>query len=215
MVISGAIAVVVVIFLIWYAIVGNGLIRLRNYKEEAWSGIDVQLKRRHDLIGNLVNAVKGSMLHEKDMISELSSLYTQARMARGIQQTAFLESQLSSSLNKLLAAIGKDPELRGNSNVLQLQDNLSELEDDLQKARRYYNGCVREYNNKIEMFPSSIVAQTKHYEKADFFELTEGGAIEAPQVNFWKTKKCPFCGADVQEHFTTCPSCGAKQMDKA
>lgn len=215
MVIGGVIAAVLILFLIWYVIVGNNLIKYRNYKEEAWSGIDVQLKRRHDLIGNLVNAIKGSMLHEKDMIAEISNLFSQARMASGVQQKAFFESQLSGSLNRLLDAIGKDPALRGNSNILQLQDNLSELEDDLQKARRYYNGCVREYNNKIEMFPSSIVAQTKHYQKADFFELTEAGATSAPDVNFWKTKKCPFCGADVQEHLTTCPSCGAKQMNQA
>ncbi len=211
--IGGVIAVVLIILIIWYVIVGNSLIRLRNFKDEAWSGIDVQLKRRHDLVNNLVNSVKGYMMHEKEILTEIAAYRAQASSAQGIRQTAALESQLSGSLGRLFAVMENYPDLKANQNVLKLQDSLVELEDDLQKARRYYNGCVREFNNKIEMFPSSIVASTKRYAKAEFFELTGSTEQAAPVVNFFKpSQKCRFCDSAVPDNMTICPSCGAKQM---
>lgn len=211
--IGGIAAAIFIILLIWYVIVGNNLIRLRNFKDEAWSGMDVQLKRRHDLVTNLVNSVKGYMLHEKDLLTEIAALRSQASSVRGIQQTAVTESLLSGRLNKLFAVMENYLDIKTNQNVLQLQKALVELEDDLQKARRYYNGCVREFNNKIEMFPSSIVASTKRYTKAEFFELTNSPEQAAPVVNFFKaSRKCPFCNSDVADNLTTCPSCGAKQF---
>lgn len=210
-VIGGIIAVIVLIAIIWYITVGNTLIRLRNYKDEAWSGMDVQLKRRHDLVTNLVNAVKGRMLHENDLLTQIANLRSQASSVRGIQQTAVAESQLSDCIGKLFAIMENYPELKTNQNVLQLQESLTELEDDLQKARRYYNGCVREFNNKIEMFPSSIVAGTRGYKKAEFFELEKANQQAAPVVDFFKpNRKCQFCNSAIADNQTTCPNCGAK-----
>ena len=211
--IGGIAAVIFIILIIWYVIVGNSLIRLRNFKDEAWSGMDVQLKRRHDLVTNLVNSVKGYMLHEKDLLTEIAFLRSQASSVRGIQQAAATESQLSGKLGRLFAVMENYADLKSNQNVLQLQKALVELEDDLQKARRYYNGCVREFNNKIEMFPSSIVASTKRYTKAEFFELTGSAEQAAPVVNFFKaSQKCRFCNSPVPDNMMVCPNCGAKQM---
>ena len=211
--IGGIAAVILIILVIWYVVVGNSLIRLRNFKDEAWSGIDVQLKWRHDLVSNLVNSVKGYMLHEKGILAEITAIHMQALSAQGVRQTAASESQLSGSLGRLFAMMENYPDLKANQNVLKLQEALTELEDDLQKARRYYNGCVREFNNKIEMFPSSIVASTKRYTKAEFFELTGSADQAAPVVNFFKpSQKCRFCGSAVPDNMTICPSCGAKQM---
>ncbi len=210
--IGGAVAIILILCIIWYVVVGNSLIRLRNFKDEAWSGIDVQLKRRHDLVGNLVNAIKGYMVHEKDLLTEIAAFRSQASSVRGVQQTAAAESQLSGALGKLYAVMENYPDLKSNQNVMQLQNTLTELEDALQKARRYYNGCVREFNNKVEMFPSSIVASTKRYTKADFFELSNAAEQAAPIVNFFKAnQKCPYCNSAVPDHMATCPTCGAKQ----
>ncbi|MGN0917706.1 MAG: LemA family protein [Oxalobacter sp.] len=212
-VIGGVITAVLLFFIIWYILIGNSLVRLRNFKDEAWSGIDVQLKRRHDLIGSLVNSVKGTMLHEKELLTEITAFRSQASGIQNVSQTAAVESHISEAISKLFAMMENYPELKSNQTVLKLQDSLFELEDDLQKARRYYNGCVREFNNKIEMFPSSIVANTKRFTKADFFELTDMSEREVPAINFWKaSQKCPFCNSNVPDNLATCPRCGAKQM---
>ena len=177
------IAVLAVIILLWGITTYNRLIRLRNLKDEGWSGIDVQLKRRHDLVGNLVNAVKGYMKHEKEVLEELVRTRTQAQMASGVAETAKVEGGLSQALGRLFAVMENYPELRSTENVMQLQNELSALEDELQMARRYYNGTVREFNTQIEVFPASLVAKQFAFTQAEFFEIENAAEREVPVVS--------------------------------
>ena len=184
MIIAGIILVLALGILFWGIGVYNGLIRLRNTKDEGWSGIDVQLKRRHDLVGNLVNTVKGYMAHEKDVLEEIAKMRSVAQNAAGVAQAAQAEGQLSQALGRLFAVMENYPQLRANENVMQLQNTLTSLEDEIQLARRYYNGTVREYNTRTEVFPASIVARQYGFQKAEFFELDSVAEREVPQVSF-------------------------------
>ena len=184
MIIAGIVLAVALVIAVWGIGVYNGLIRLRNLKDEGWSGIDVQLKRRHDLVGNLVNTVKGYMAHEKDVLEEIAKMRSMAQNATGVAQAAQAEGMLSQALGRLFAVMENYPQLRANENVMQLQNTLTALEDEIQIARRYYNGTVREYNTRTEVFPASIIARQYGFQKADFFELDNVAEREVPQVSF-------------------------------
>ena len=184
MIIAGIVLALVLVVVFWGIGVYNGLIRLRNMKDEGWSGIDVQLKRRHDLVGNLVNTVKGYMAHEKDVLEEIARMRSVAQNASGVAQAAQAEGMLSQALGRLFAVMENYPQLRANENVMQLQNTLTSLEDEIQLARRYYNGTVREYNTRTEVFPASIIARQYGFQKAEFFELDNVAEREVPQVSF-------------------------------
>ena len=184
MIALGIVAAVVLVLGLVLIGMYNGMVRGRNMAEEAWSGIDVQLKRRHDLVGNLVNTVKGYMAHEKDVLEEIAKMRSVAQNASGVAQAAQAEGQLSQALGRLFAVMENYPQLRANENVMQLQNTLTSLEDEIQLARRYYNGTVREYNTRTEVFPASIIARQYGFQKAEFFELDNVAEREVPQVSF-------------------------------
>jgi LemA protein len=176
------IALAVVIF--WFIAVYNALIRLRNQTDEAWSDIDVQLKRRYDLIPNLVESVKGYAKHERELFEKVTQARAAAMGAQGIEDKGKAENMLSGTLKSLFAIAENYPELKANENFLKLQDELSDTENKIQAARRFYNGNVRDINIKIESFPSSIVASMFKFGKREFFELEEEAAKEPVKVQF-------------------------------
>lgn len=146
----------------------NRLIRDKNLLREGWSGIDVQLKRRTDLVPLLVQSVKGYALHEKALFEEIATLRTQGEIVEG--------------LKGLLAVAERYPDLKANQNFLKLQKDLVEVEDNLQYARRYYNGCVRNYNVRVQSFPSLIVARLFNFREAEFFEIEYATERQVPEV---------------------------------
>lgn len=170
----------------------NALIKLRTNVEEAWSGIDVQLKRRYDLIPNLVETVKGYASHESDTLkavmearAKATSIKIDASSVTPEQMALFSQAQsgLSGALGKLMAISENYPDLKANQNFLQLQDELANTESAIQSARRYYNGTVRDYNVKVETVPSNIVASIFKFTKKEFFEIAETEK-QAPKVSF-------------------------------
>jgi len=168
-----------------YAIViFNRLVRLRQMANEAWSGIDVQLKRRSDLVPNLVETVKGYAAHERTVLEEVAALRGAARAvpADDVPGRAKAEGALSAGIGRLLALAESYPDLKASGNFLELQKELSALEDDLQVARRYYNGAVRNLNVLVQSFPSSLIAGACGFAARDFFELSDAGERNAPQV---------------------------------
>ena len=164
----------------------NGLVRARNSNKEGWSGIDVQLKRRYDLIPNLVETVKGYAGHEQEVLENVTSARAGAQSVQGqsIAQRAEAEGQLTTALRGLFAVAENYPDLKANQNFLALQGSLTEIENDLQMARRYYNGTTRDLNNKVEGFPSNIIAGMFGFKTAEFFEIENDAEREAPKVSF-------------------------------
>lgn len=176
---------IVVVFLLWIIGVYNGLIRLKNRVKEAWSDIDVQLKRRHDLIPNLVNSVKGYMKHEKELLENVTKYRSQAMEAQESGDTKALgaaEGMLGGLLGKLQIAVEAYPDLKANQNVAQLMDELSDTENKIQASRRFYNGQVRDFNTKIEVFPNNMVASTLNFTKFEFFEVEDEAERENVKV---------------------------------
>ena len=169
LVILGIAAVVV----LWAVSVYNRLIRMKNLKNEAWSGIDVQLKRRFDLIPNLVETVKGYATHEKEVFERVTEARSAISRSGSVGERAESENMLSGALKTLFAVAENYPELKANTNFLQLQEQLASLENDIQMSRRYYNGAARDYNIAIATFPAVLIAQKFGYEKADYFEAAE------------------------------------------
>lgn len=170
------IIVVLVLFVVWLIAVYNGLITLRNRVKEAWSDIDVQLKRRHDLIPNLVNSVKGYMTHERELLENITKARSQAMSAQQSGNTADLakaESMLGGMLGKLQIAVEAYPDLKANTNVAQLMDELSDTENKIQASRRFYNGQVRDFNTKIESFPNNLIAGHLKFTNFEFFEIED------------------------------------------
>lgn len=184
MIVLIVIVVIIVLLLIWAIGIYNSLIRLRNQVKEGWSGIDVQLKRRHDLIPNLVESVKGYQQHEKSTFEEVTNLRNQAMQAQGIEGKAKAESALSLGLGKLFAVAENYPDLKASANFIDLQKNLAEIEDNLQNARRYYNATVRDFNIKVQSFPDNVVANAFHFESEPFFELDGDAEKAVPKVTF-------------------------------
>jgi LemA protein len=175
-----AVAVAIAVYAI---VIFNRLVRLRQMVNEAWSGIDVQLKRRSDLVPNLVEAVKGYAAHERGVLEEVTALRGAARVvaADDVAGRAKAESVLSAGVGKLAESY---PELKASGNFLELQKQLTALEDDLQMARRYYNGAVRNLNVAVQAFPNSVIAGACGFAPRDFFELADAGERDAPQVQF-------------------------------
>jgi LemA protein len=178
--------IIAIIVIIAFAAVGiyNGLVKLRNTSEQAWSDVDVQLKRRYDLIPNLVETVKGYASHEKETFEKVVQARNQAMGASSPGEKAQAENFLQSTLKSLFALAEAYPELKANQNFLDLQDELSNIEEQIQLARRYYNAVVRDLNTKIESVPSNIVANMFHFEKREYFELDSEEQRETPKVDF-------------------------------
>jgi len=158
----------------------NRLVRLVNYVREAWSGIDVQLKKRHDLIPLLVETVKGYASHERKLFEAITSLRTQGMSASSLKESETAEVGLSKALGKLFVVVENYPELKASQNFLELQKDISKVENDLQKARRYYNGTVRNYNILIEQFPSSLIAKVAGHRQSEFFDISNESERSVP-----------------------------------
>ncbi len=174
---------IVVLVAMFAALIYNRLARLRNKVEEAWAQIDVQLQRRHDLIPNLVNTVKGYAAHEKSTLEEVTAARTAAVAAQGAEAAGKSEEALTAALGRLFALAENYPDLKADQNFRQLQEELSDTEDKVAFARQYYNDNVREWNTRIASVPDNLVAGLMRAQKAEYFEL-EGGAGAAPQVSF-------------------------------
>lgn len=173
------VAVVALFIVATVVAIYNGLVLLRNRVEEAWSDITVQLKRRLDLIPNLVESVKGYASHEKDVFQKVTEARANALNAQGVAETAKAENQFEGALKSLFAVAESYPQLRASENFQQLQAELVDTEDKIQASRRFYNGGVRDLNTKIEQFPSNIIAGTFKFKKREFFELEEAEMAKA------------------------------------
>ena len=168
-----------------YAIaIYNKLVKLKNLVAEAWSGIDVQLKKRYDLIPNLVETVKGYAAHEKETFESVTRARAAAQQATTVEGQQAAEKNLSGALMSLIAVAERYPELKANTNFLELQQMLAVVEGDIEKSRRYYNGNVREQNTLIESFPSNVIANAFGFIKSAFFELDNPAHKENPTVKF-------------------------------
>src|SRR4051794_12991595 len=178
------IAVLVVLLVLIFIGVNNSMIGARNRVDEAWSGIDVQLKRRHDLVPNLVETVKGYATHERETFQKVTEARADAMKARGPAQAGAAEGRLSAVLGDLRAIAENYPELRATENFQQLSRNLSELEDEIQASRRIYNSNVQTYNTKIQVFPNSVIANSRGFQAKEFFEVTDAADREPVKVSF-------------------------------
>ena len=162
-----------ILLIVWLIILYNRLVRHKFLVRESWSGVDVQLKRRTDLIPNLVDTIREYMKHERKLLNEVTELRAKSMTARGIQKRGQAENALSRSLTDLFAVVEAYPTLKANENFLNLQNQLGEIEEQIQLARRYYNGTVRNLNILIESFPSNIVAKMFHFTKREYFEIED------------------------------------------
>ncbi|MDD3986027.1 MAG: LemA family protein [Methanobacterium sp.] len=173
-------AIILVIYIIYQY---NGLIQLRNRVKNAWSQIDVQLKRRADLIPNLVETVKGYAKHEKTVFENVTKARSSLMNAKTVQENAEANNMLTDSLKSLFAVAENYPELKASENFRQLQAQLSETEDKIAYSRQCYNDTVLMFNNKVQMFPSNILASLFHFTEAEYFEIAESDRV-VPEVKF-------------------------------
>lgn len=178
------IAGVAVLLALWAVGIYNGLVGLRNAVKNAWSQIDVQLKRRHDLIPNLMETVKGYMQHERGTLEAVTQARNLATGAGGPAEAGRAEGQLSQALNNFFVVAEQYPDLKANQNFMALQEELTSTENKIGFARQAYNDAVMSLNNKIEMFPSNIVAGMFNFERAEFFEIEVAAEREVPKVSF-------------------------------
>ncbi len=175
---------VLVVLALIYILIRNSMIGSRNRVDESWSGIDVQLKRRHDLVPNLVETVKGYATHERETFEKVTQARAQAMQASGPAESSQAEGLLNAALTDLRAVAEQYPDLRATENFQQLSRNLSELEDEIQASRRIYNSNVQAYNTKIQIFPNSVVASTGGFTEREFFEITNAAEREPVRVSF-------------------------------
>jgi LemA protein len=175
---------VVAIVVLAFVVIRNSMIGARNRTDEAWSGIDVQLKRRHDLVPNLVEAVKGYAEHEKGVFEKVTQARAEAMSAHTPEQSGPAEAKLTSMLGDLRAVAENYPELRATENFQQLSRSLTEIEDEIQASRRIYNSNVQSYNTKIQVFPNSVVAGMGGFQAKTFFEIEDAGDREPVKVSF-------------------------------
>lgn len=176
---------VVVLLVLWLIALYNGLVKLNNRTKEAWSDIDVQLKRRHDLIPNLIASVKGYMKHEKTLLENITKARSQAMSAQEAGDVGALaksEGMLGGMLGKLQIAMEAYPDLKANQNVGQLMDELSDTENKIQASRRFYNGMVRDFNTKTETFPNNVFVGMLNFKKYEFFEIEDAAERENVKV---------------------------------
>jgi LemA protein len=176
--------VVILLFVLWGTY--NGLVRLRNQVKNAWAQIDVQLKRRYDLIPNLVETVKGYVKHERETLEAVTKARNVAQQgaSQGAGERGKLEGELSSALARLLVVVERYPDLKANQNFLALQEELTSTENKISFSRQYYNDSVLNYNNKTQMFPSNIIAGMTGFKAGEFFGVTAEAERAAPKVNF-------------------------------
>jgi LemA protein len=168
----------------WLVAVYNTFIRMRNNVKDAWSDIDVQLKRRYDLIPNLIETVKGYAAHEKETLQKVTDARTQAMGAQSVEEHQKAENMLTDTLKSLFAVSENYPDLKANENFLELQRELSDTENKIQAARRFYNSNVKEFNTGIQSFPQNILAGMFNFKEEKFFELQEEAAKEPVKVSF-------------------------------
>ncbi len=180
LIIIGVIIIAVLVFIL----TRNSMVGSRNRVDESWSGIDVQLKRLHDLVPILVETVKGYATHEQKVFEETTKARAEAMQAASVQTTQEAEAKLSGALTELRAVAEQYPELRATENFQQLQRNLSEIEDEIQASRRIYNSNVQSYNTKIQIFPNSIIAGMGGFTARDFFEIADAGERDPVEVKF-------------------------------
>jgi len=196
------IGVIVVIVILIYIANYNGLVGLRNQVKNAWSQIDVQLKRRYDLIPNLVETVKGYAAHERAtleaVINARNVAQSVASSGGGVGERARAEGELSSALARLMVVVEQYPNLKANQNFLSLQEELTSTENKISFSRQYYNDSVLRYNNKTEMFPSNIIASISGFKLSEFFEVKTTEEREAPKVSFVTPPTAPSSGTSNQ-----------------
>lgn len=180
--------IIAILVLLFFILVGtyNSLMGLRNQVKNAWAQIDVQLKRRHDLIPNLVETVKGYMQHERQTLEAVTNARNLAQKAigTGVGAQSKAEADLSGALGRLLVVVERYPDLKANQNFLALQEELTSTENKIGFSRQYYNDTVMRYNNKVQMFPSNVVAGMTGFKTSEFFEVTSPAEKEAPKVSF-------------------------------
>jgi LemA protein len=181
------IILVAIILFVWLTY--NKLITLRNRVKEAWSDIDVQLKRRYNLIPNIVETVKGYAAHEDSVFTKVTEARTNAINSNNIKDQANAENMLSGALKSLFAVAENYPELKANENFMQLQNELVDTEDKIQSSRRFYNGNVRDYNTKIQQVPSNVIANIFKFQTEEFFEIEDEKEKQNVEVSFKKEAK--------------------------
>jgi LemA protein len=177
-------AAALVLIALWVIATYNGMVTMRNRTQEAWADIDVQLKRRHNLIPNLVETVKGYASHERGVFENVSAARAKAMGATGVKDKQDAENALSNTLKSLFAVSENYPELKASQNFLELQRELRDTEDKIQAARRFYNANVRDINIKIESFPANTIASMLGFKKMQLFEIEQPGEREVPKVKF-------------------------------
>jgi len=177
---------IVVLSLLIFIGIYNSLVRLRNQVRNAWAQIDVQLKRRHDLIPNLMETVKGYMKHERETMEAVTNArnLAQGAIGKGVGAQSKAEAELSGALGRLLAVVENYPDLKANQNFLALQEELTSTENKISFSRQFYNDSVLGYNNKTQMFPSNVVANVTGFKAGEFFEVEVAAEREAPKVSF-------------------------------
>jgi LemA protein len=184
-IVLGVLAGVPLLILIWAILIYNGLVRLRQHCRESWAGIDTELKRRYDLVPNLVSTVKGYAAHERALFQSVTEARSRAVASTGSPEAqAADENVLVDALRRLLAVVESYPNLKASDHFLELQRELANTEDRIQAARRFYNGNVRDMNTRIEAFPSNIIAALFRFDLQEFFEIADVGAREAPRAGF-------------------------------
>lgn len=175
--------IILAVVLLWLILTYNGLITSRNRVDEAWSDIEVQMKRRYDLIPNIVNTVKGYAAHEEGVFTKVTQARAAAMGAKTMKEHAQAENMLSETLKSLFAVSENYPALRASDNFLQLQHELTDAEDKIMAARRFYNANTRDFNTKLQVFPANLIAGTFGFVKREFFDAPDV-ALETPQVKF-------------------------------
>ncbi len=174
----------VVLIVLWLVVAYNGLVRLRNQLENAWAQIDVQLKRRHDLIPNLIETVKGYAAHERGTFEKVAQARAAAASAQGVQERAQAENVLTATLKSLFAVAEAYPQLKANQNFMQLQEELTSTENRIAFARQFYNDATMQFNTRIQVFPTNLIAGPFGFAAREFFEVAAAAEREAPGVKF-------------------------------
>ncbi len=181
------ILLILALLLAVFVMIYNGLIQLKNKSDSAWADIDAQLKRRHNLIPNLVETIKGYSSHEKQTLEKVTQVRSDAINAKDIKQKETAENELTNTIKSLFAVAENYPDLKANENFLNLQNTLSEIEEHIQLSRRYYNAVVRDLNTKIEIFPNNLIAKPFGFTRRDFFQITDEQERNTTQINFKKS----------------------------